>query len=822
MSMNLLCLNDIITEDLAIHIDLSKLNSWNLNTGLTAVSLCKWNGVISSNIDLIDFGLTEFDNGRTNKMYEGITVLPSDTKFTAYRVGYNVVENPTTGETSGSTITTKYDLYPISAVTSSVGSYFELNGGYLQGYFKLPKYSYELLPSRYSNGITIETLVNIHTDSKGIFFMIGTRAEDKYNSYFSGETRTGITKTGNHKFEGVTTSDENYLMSLNSVTGNKKAFSKFEEKEETKFIDQSQNLNISNNVIAFELTEDKRLGYRYIDENGNLNFNSSPKIITTSDWSIISISFIPNEPINEGQFNCAPRRKGKLVLYVNGRAHWIITDFPEFYFGDINTNRNLQIGVPYSISWGGGSFGLRHSWHYDNQKYCVYVDNDETYVSNNFLVESNPFPTQCDPYSGGTQLTGLSLSADTSSFYYVDNCNSTITYSKPVMRIMHTGTTGNTYFIKFNQAIKALSNRDYVIDLSIFNDGFFKTYSNGGSVVINKVSVVVYGTVDIDVINDIEYVYPINGNELINLSDIGYYPFPDKQQFEYISDGVMYYGVTGMPVERDNTSLIGNSDLYNSIQNAYVTGEMGWKPMKLTFRTKNNSGAQTVYIGLLIETNYEFNLNSPLYIKDFTYSAADILVQDTTKDNLMIEENFNNSFIGGMQKLRVYNKGLTSQEILHNALIESTLNPSLNLVVSNGGRIISKYTNYISGQQAAGSDIRKSIKYRNVNGTYKNLDEMIDIMVVVKSRVNPNNELVRFKKAAVTTGSTTWLALIPVDIYTYDFIVPDEITTTHANEILYAEIKFQWADPDDIDNIFEKIAIVNISTKLLENTIKNY
>ena len=96
---------------------------------------------------------------------------------------------------------------------------------------------------------------------------------------------------------------------------------------------------------------------------------------------------------------------------------------------------------------------------------------------------------------------------------------------------------------------------------------------------------------------------------------------------------------------------------------------------------------------------------------------------------------------------------------------------------------------------------------------------MIDIMVVIKSKSNPNVELIKFKKVDVSG----WTALIFVDDYTYDFIVPNTITGAHPNEILYAEIKFQWTDPDDIDDVFDKIFIVNLSTStLLDNTVKNY
>ena len=175
--MNLECLNGIITDNLAIQIDLTQFKSWDFNTGFTAFSLTKWAGAISDNINLIDFGLTEFDNGRTNIMWSGITLTPRNTLFSMYRVGYNVVTNPDSGNTSGYTATTTYDIYPMSAVTSgSSGNYFELGGGYLQGFFKLQDYNFQLLPTRYNNGITIETLLRLSPYSSGIFYMMGLRA----------------------------------------------------------------------------------------------------------------------------------------------------------------------------------------------------------------------------------------------------------------------------------------------------------------------------------------------------------------------------------------------------------------------------------------------------------------------------------------------------------------------------------------------------------------------------------------------------------------------------------------------------------------------
>jgi hypothetical protein len=89
---------------------------------------------------------------------------------------------------------------------------------------------------------------------------------------------------------------------------------------------------------------------------------------------------------------------------------------------------------------------------------------------------------------------------------------------------------------------------------------------------------------------------------------------------------------------------------------------------------------------LFIESDNAPNSNTPLFISDFTYRGTDILVQDHRKDNLLIQENFDSSFIGGIQKLRVYNNALTSPEVLHNALIEAKSKTTMH--ITKGGRII--------------------------------------------------------------------------------------------------------------------------------------
>ncbi len=590
---------NLISDNLAVQIDTTNINSWNLNSGLTLTSINKWNNAVSDDLDLLDFGLTAFDNGRADNMISNLKLTKNDIYLNLFRVGaYSETGN-----------TISYENLNINSITgTSVGNYFNLDGGYFQGFYKLSDYNYEIFPARINDGITIETMLEILPDSKGIFYCMGLRAEDKYNPFYNGEAAiisyntngvSGATNLNNNTYlygngktgytvtyTGLTTSEGNFFI---SNTEEKVRLDKFQKPEDSTIIIDSSSMqidNILNNIISFELTRDKRLKYKLIDNNGNLIQDESPNQLSKIGWTLIDIVFKPYELISNYdniKYKCYPRRKGDLIFYVNGKLFWRINNFDEFYFSEIKNDREKQIGVPFNISWGGGSFGLKNSYHY--------------------------------------------------------NAVSSIS-----------GTSGYSY----------------------------------------SVSPVTSGTT---------------------------------------------------------------------------------------------------------------------------------ISKDITKNGLLIENYFNDNYLGNIQKLRIYTKSLSSNEIFNNVEYEVYNNPNYNITITKGGRIINQYqtVTYIP-QITAGSDIRKTIRYRNADGTYKNLYNMIDIKVLVKSRSNPNIELIKYSK----TGSTGYTELIFINEYAYDFIVPDTITSQHANEILFAEIKFQWSDINDIDGIYDKIFVIDITNNsLLDNTIKN-
>jgi hypothetical protein len=597
---NLKCLSTIVTNDLAVHIDISDLGSWNLNTGHTVVSLSKWKNAISEDIVLPDFGLTGFDNGRARYLYDSLSISANDTKLRLYPIGYN--------NATGGTFFTPSGITPVvSGVTPFVGRHFNLNGGYLQGFFKLEDYNYELLPARYGAGFTIETILRFDSDSfnNGFFYYMGTRAEDKYLPAFSGES-------------GVYTSEKNPLDSYSNVEEVKKAIT-VEPTEIVRKINDGK--EIYDNVLGLQILSDRTIAITKVNKDGVLQSYNSNKTVDTG-WTIISLSFKPYKIITDKEIlKCAPNRLGDLSIYLNGRLFWKIEDFEEFYCKPIDNDKEKQLGVPYNISFGGGSFGLQHSYHYDYRTYELYLDEDQTYLNTHFdeayLSSIDPCIDNAAEVTGFTEI--LSIVRNDSTFVLTD-CG--IDTPRPVMQIRATGSTSGTtrFAINYNSSLPLLSNREYVFKFNLYEVGMFDLTNSE----VNKIGLSFSGQTAITVV----------------------------EEFAYLADR---------------------------------PGQ--WVEVLYKIKTADNSKRSLVNVGITVESELPLVSGFTFYIDDFKYIGQDILRQDPVKDNKMIEKNFSVPFRGGIQKLRIYDKALNSQEILHNAIIESE-NLGYALRITKGGRII--------------------------------------------------------------------------------------------------------------------------------------
>ena len=65
--------------------------------------------------------------------------------------------------------------------------------------------------------------------------------------------------------------------------------------------------------------------------------------------------------VNSKWFENYINRLGNLHIYVNGYRFMTISDFEEIIPHELNTEKEKQLGVPFNISLGGGTQGLRES-----------------------------------------------------------------------------------------------------------------------------------------------------------------------------------------------------------------------------------------------------------------------------------------------------------------------------------------------------------------------------------------------------------------------------------------------------------------------------
>jgi len=166
------------------------------------ISDVEWEDAFSTDFSATTFGLTGMDNGLIP--YDGntdlLTVL-TGTTLVHTSTNTKLVLNQVSGATGGY-------VYPSEITLSGElsGNYMTLRGGFLQGYYKLAGYDYQVLPTRYQKGFSISTwlrpsdyattgttLNDTYSGNTGFFYYTGTRAENKFWNIFSGVTASACT-----------------------------------------------------------------------------------------------------------------------------------------------------------------------------------------------------------------------------------------------------------------------------------------------------------------------------------------------------------------------------------------------------------------------------------------------------------------------------------------------------------------------------------------------------------------------------------------------------------------------------------------------------
>lgn len=414
------CNYDIINDGLVLWFDIN--NTGTTTDGSSLISLTQWSGATikpSSGITLCDFGLTGVDNGRYSRL-SGFTVdiTSADTKVILYPVtGYTI--NSVTG-TATSGLYTYRGSFNTGTTTCDdcvVGNTICLNGGFYQGYFKLdflepqpipvqvtgscptdistrldagdPNATiYDLMPTQFNNGWSMETWVNpdniicsgltgtnlndVYTANTGFFFYIGTRAENKFRNVFSGESglytcddliplQPNIEVDISNGFDNWFL--KNDLLMSRSCGCNTACTPTITATTATTYCDQ-----LSENALGFRITPDGRIGYRKMTvSTGCYNnqdriagttmeegYSEFPVIFEGNNWSHIVVTY------NEDSVKYG-LPAGTLKFWVNGRVVYRVEDFIGLQLRALDEWSHKQLGVPFNISWGGGTQGLLES-----------------------------------------------------------------------------------------------------------------------------------------------------------------------------------------------------------------------------------------------------------------------------------------------------------------------------------------------------------------------------------------------------------------------------------------------------------------------------
>jgi hypothetical protein len=99
--------------------------------------------------------------------------------------------------------------------------------------------------------------------------------------------------------------------------------------------------------------------------------------------------------LNEKWLDDEKYRKGTLKIYVNGKLIYTIDDFEEIIPRALNTDKEKQVGVPFNISWGGGTQGLHEN----------LIPSSCENLSSDYIQDPESFPTSALDNSSLSGLT---------------------------------------------------------------------------------------------------------------------------------------------------------------------------------------------------------------------------------------------------------------------------------------------------------------------------------------------------------------------------------------------------------------------------------
>ena len=206
------------------NMSIADFSSLNIVSGIL-YSTIMWSGATNNGVEMNDIGLTGMDNGLISFKKDRITneqflELLINSQYNIESGDTRLFLTPVTGNTQ------RYD-YPMYLMETDDERYIACKGGFYQGFFKLFGHDYQVLPNKIDNewfmhfeirprsdyDVT-ENLVNYqHPNNEGIFFFMGTRAENKFWPFY--KTNSGVTAN----LEKINAQTEGYFNGCGEESG---------------------------------------------------------------------------------------------------------------------------------------------------------------------------------------------------------------------------------------------------------------------------------------------------------------------------------------------------------------------------------------------------------------------------------------------------------------------------------------------------------------------------------------------------------------------------------------------------------------------------
>jgi len=277
---------------------------------------------------------------------------------------------------------------------------------------------YDLMPTEFSDGWSMETWIkwdnsacsghtgttlnDDYSGNTGFFFYIGTRAENKFRNVFSGETGLytcdGLVPLSPDEQLNINNGGQNWFSTSSHRAGAKCGWCVCDVEANTSITTASTSTwcdQLSENALGFRIKPDGKIGYRKMTVTGSCfnnefrmtgttmeeGYSENSVILSGDSWMHITVTYVQGNGFKNGL------PTGTLRFWVNGRVVYRIKDFIGLQLRALNEWSSKQLGVPFNITWGGGTQGLVESQTFNGPDPADRGLQLETYFAGSFLGE---------------------------------------------------------------------------------------------------------------------------------------------------------------------------------------------------------------------------------------------------------------------------------------------------------------------------------------------------------------------------------------------------------------------------------------------------